>query len=233
MKNKLKNIIKKYYKLIIIFICLIFTLEMIYSVFSKEVMKRDVLGYKFISKYLISDVTIPIAKFITNFGGIIGLITIAIITFIILILNKRKLMGSLVIINLATAGALNQLLKRIIQRPRPTEYRLIEENGYSFPSGHSMVSAAFYGFFIYLIFKYVKNKHVKCISITLLSILIVLIGTSRIYLGVHYTSDVLAGFLISISYLVIFTSIVNDYLDPIENKKIKNKIEINKEEENV
>ena len=217
MKNKLKNIIKKHYKLIIIFICLIFTLEMIYSLFSKEVMKRDVLGYKLISKYLISDVTIPIAKFITNFGGIIGLITMDITTFIILILNRRKLMGSLVIINLAIAGALNQLLKRIIQRPRPTEYRLIEENGYSFPSGHSMVSAAFYGFFIYLIFKYVKNKHVKCISITLLS----LIGTSRIYLGVHYTSDVLAGFLISISYLVIFTSIVNDYLDPIENKKPK------------
>lgn len=233
MKNKLKNIIKKHYKLIIIFICLIFTLEMIYSLFSKEVMKREVLGYKLISKYLISDVTIPIAKFITNFGGIIGLITIAITTFIILILNRRKLMGSLVIINLAIAGALNQLLKRIIQRPRPTEYRLIEENGYSFPSGHSMVSAAFYGFFIYLIFKYVKNKHVKCISITLLSILIILIGTSRIYLGVHYTSDVLAGFLISISYLVIFTSIVNDYLDPIENKKSQNKIEINKEEENV
>lgn len=213
MKEKLKKFTKKYYKAIIVFICLLITMETVYSLFSQEVMKRDIVGYKLISKYLISDVTLPIAKFITNFGGVIGLTLIGIIVCTILVIKKKKLMGCLVLLNLAVSGALNQALKRIVQRPRPTEYRLIEENGYSFPSGHSMVSAAFYGFFIYLIFKNVKNKYIKWGSITLLSILIILIGTSRIYLGVHYTSDVLAGFVISISYLVIFTSIVNDYLD--------------------
>lgn len=213
MKEKLKKFTKKYYKAIIVFICLLITMETVYSLFSQEVMKRDIVGYKLISKYLISDVTLPIAKFITNFGGVIGLTLIGIIVCTILVIKKKKLMGCLVLLNLAVSGALNQALKRIVQRPRPTEYRLIEENGYSFPSGHSMVSAAFYGFFIYLIFKTVKNKYIKWGSITLLSILIILIGTSRIYLGVHYTSDVLAGFVISISYLVIFTSIVNDYLD--------------------
>ena len=91
---------------------------------------------------------------------------------------------------------------------RPTEYRLIEETGFSFPSGHSMVSMAFYGYLIYLIYKYVKNKYIKWISIVLLSILICSIGISRIYLGVHYTSDVLGGFLISVSYLVIYISAV-------------------------
>lgn len=211
--EKLKNFIKKYYKVIIVFICLTITLEMVYALFGNEVMKRDIIGYKFISKYLISDFTLPIAKFITNFGGVIGLIIIAIIISSILIIKKHKLMGFLIWLNLAISGGLNQILKRIVQRPRPTEYRLIEESGYSFPSGHSMVSAAFYGFFIYLIFKNVKNKHIKWISITALSMLIILIGISRIYLGVHYTSDVMAGFVISISYLVIFTSIVNDYLD--------------------
>ena len=213
MKEKLKKFTKKYYKAIIVFICLLITMETVYSLFSQEVMKRDIVGYKLISKYLISDVTLPIAKFITNFGGVIGLTLIGIIVCTILVIKKKKLMGCLVLLNLAVSGALNQALKRIVQRPRPTEYRLIEENGYSFPSGHSMVSAAFYGFFIYLIFKNVKNKYIKWGSVTLLSILIILIGTSRIYLGVHYTSDVLAGFVISISYLVIFTSIVNDYLD--------------------
>lgn len=211
--EKLKNFIKKYYKVIIVFICLTITLEMVYALFGNEVMKRDIIGYKFISKYLISDFTLPIAKFITNFGGVIGLIIIAIIISSILIIKKHKLMGFLIWLNLAISGGLNQILKRLVQRPRPTEYRLIEESGYSFPSGHSMVSAAFYGFFIYLIFKNVKNKHIKWISITALSMLIILIGISRIYLGVHYTSDVMAGFVISISYLVIFTSIVNDYLD--------------------
>ena len=110
-----------------------------------------------------------------------------------------------------TITVLNQLLKRILQRPRPTEFRIIEETGYSFPSGHSMVSMAFYGYLIYLIYKYVKNKYVKWILIALLSILICTIGVSRIYLGVHYTSDVLGGFLVSISYLILFISTVNKF----------------------
>ena len=231
MKEKLKKFIKKYYKAIIVFICLLITMEMVFALFAKEVMKRDIIGYRLISKYLISDVTLPIAKLITNFGGVIGLIILAIVVSTILIIKKKTLMGILIWVNLACSGLLNQILKRIVQRPRPTEYRLIEENGYSFPSGHSMVSAAFYGFFLYLIFKNVKNKYIKWSSISFLSLLIILIGISRIYLGVHYTSDVMAGFVISISYLVIFTSIVNDYLDkPKEkDKNLKGEIdEINR-----
>lgn len=86
------------------------------------------------------------------------------------------------------------------------------KHGYSFPSGHSMISAAFYGFLIYLIYKKVKNKKFKITLIIVLSILIVSIGISRIYLGVHYTSDVLAGFTVSVSYLIIYTSIVKKFI---------------------
>ncbi len=217
--NKLKNFLKKHYKIIIVFICLILTLEIVYDLFAKEVMLKDILGYKFISKYLINDTTLPVAKFITNFGGAWWLISLSIISLVLFIILKNKLIGFFIILNLAISGFLNQLLKNIVQRPRPTEYRLIDESGYSFPSGHSMVSAAFYGLFIYLIFKNVKNKYIKWGAISLLSILIILIGASRIYLGVHYTSDVLAGFLISISYLVIYTSIINDYLPNKDTKE--------------
>ena len=210
--DKLKNLIKKYYKLIIVFICLILTIEITYDLFAKEVMLKDILGYKFISKYLINDTTLPIAKFITNLGGVCFLISLTVISFITCIVLKRKLIGEFIVLNIMISSGLNQILKHIVQRPRPTEYRLIDETGYSFPSGHSMVSTAFYGLFIYLIFKNVKNKYIKWISIITLSILIILIGGSRIYLGVHYTSDVLAGFFISISYLIIYTSIINDYL---------------------
>ena len=135
---------------------------------------------------------------------------IATITLFIVIKNKK--IGISILSNVAIVTVLNQLIKRILQRPRPTEYRIIEETGYSFPSGHSMVSMAFYGYFIYLIYKYVKNKYVKWISIILLSLLICLIGISRIYLGVHYTSDVLGGFLISISYLIIYISAANKFI---------------------
>ena len=208
MKEKLKEFIVKNLKWIVLFICLIGFLALAEDVFNKEIMNGDIVGYKLVSTFLISDFATPIAKFITNFGGAIILIGLAFMLFIFI---KNKKIGVSIISNLAIITVLNQLLKRIVQRPRPTEFRIVEESGYSFPSGHSMVSMAFYGYLIYLIYKYVKNKYLKWISIILLSILICSIGISRIYLGVHYTSDVLGGFFISISYLIIYISAVNKF----------------------
>lgn len=208
MKEKLKEFIVKNLKWIVLFICLIGFFSLAEDVFNNEIMNGDIVGYKLVSTFLISDFATPIAKFITNFGGAIILIGLA---FMLLIFIKNKKIGVSIISNLAIITLLNQLLKRIVQRPRPTEFRIVEESGYSFPSGHSMVSMAFYGYLIYLIYKYVKNKYLKWISIILLSILICFIGISRIYLGVHYTSDVLGGFFISISYLIIYISAVNKF----------------------
>lgn len=208
MKEKLKEFTVKNLKWIILFICLIGFFALAEDVFNKEIMNGDIVGYKLVSTFLISDFATPIAKFITNFGGAIILIILAPMLFIFI---KNKKIGISVILNLVIITVLNQLLKRIVQRPRPTEFRIVEESGYSFPSGHSMVSMAFYGYSIYLIYKYVKNKYLKWISIILLSILICFIGISRIYLGVHYTSDVLGGFFISISYLIIYISAVNKF----------------------
>lgn len=209
MKEKVKDFIIKNLKWIILFICLVGFLAIAEDVFHKEIMMKDIIGYKLVSTFLISDFATPIAKFITNFGGAIFLIIATIILFILI---KNKKIGFSIILNLAVVTILNQLLKNILQRPRPTEFRIVEETGFSFPSGHSMVSMAFYGYLIYLIYRYVKNKYLKWILIVLLSILICTIGISRIYLGVHYTSDVLGGFLISISYLVIYISAVNKFL---------------------
>ena len=208
MKEKIKEFITKNLKWIILFICLTIFLGLAEDVFNKELMNGDIMGYKFVSTYLMSDFATPITKFITNFGGAIFIIILTVILFVII---KNKKIGISIISNLVIITAINQILKRIVQRPRPTEYRIIEETGYSFPSGHSMVSLAFYGYLIYLIYKYINNKHLKYISIILLSILICSIGISRIYLGVHYTSDVLAGFMISISYLIIYISAVNKF----------------------
>lgn len=204
-KVKIINIIRKNVQWIVLLVCLVIFLIIAEKVYSKEIMEADIIGYNFISETLISNSFTPIAKFITNFGGAIWLLLLIILSLIVF---KNKKIKIALVLNLIIATALNFILKNIVQRPRPTEFRIIEETGYSFPSGHSMVSMAFYGYLIYLTYKYIKNKYLKFGIITLLSLLIISIGISRIYLGVHYTSDVIAGFLLSIAYLIIFTKVV-------------------------
>lgn len=209
MLDKIKRIVRINYKWIICFACLILFLALAEDVFNHEIMNGDIVGYKFISTYLIRDSVTPIFKIITWFGSATCLLSLTLILFIVI---KNKKIGLLIGTNLVIVTILNQVLKFILQRPRPTEYRIINEIGYSFPSGHSMVSMAFYGFLIYLIYKNVKNKYLKLFLISMLSLLIVMIGISRIYLGVHYTSDVCAGFLISISYLVLYINLANRFI---------------------
>ena len=206
MLERIKNIIVVNYKWLIGFICLILFLALAEDVFNHEIMNGDIIGYKFISKYLIYNSLTPIIKFITFLGSAVWLIALTTILFVAV---KNKKTGYLIAINLVLVTVLNQTFKFILQRPRPTEYRVVNETGYSFPFGHSMISMAFYGFLIYLIYKNIKNKYLKFTLIGLLSFLIVSIGISRIYLGVHYTSDVLAGFLVSISYLILYIGLIN------------------------
>lgn len=208
--EKIKIFLIENYKWIILFICIVSLLVLIEDVMDKDIMTFDEKGYFIVSKYLISDTMNPIAKCITNFANMYWLIGTSIVLLMVL---KNKKTGLYIFINLGLSALVNFTLKQIIQRPRPIGHRIIDESGYSLPSGHSMVSMAFYGFLIYLIYKNVKNKYLKISVITLLSLLIISIGASRIYLGVHYTSDVLAGFLVAIAYLII-------YIHAISNVKI-------------
>ena len=202
---KLQNIRNK--RWIIVTICMTIFLIFAISIIKEESILIDQIGYNIISKYLISDFMTPIVKIVTQLASPIFLI---ILTILLIVVIKNNNIRKYICANLIISTVLNFGIKNILRRPRPDEFRIIEENGYSFPSGHSMVSMAFYGLLIYLIYKRVKNKYLKYGLITLLSIVIILIGLSRIYLGVHYTSDVLAGFLLGISYLIIFISIINE-----------------------
>ena len=148
-----------------------------------------------------NDLLTNFMKIITLFGSAYVIVPCCIILLFALKNKKNKILmtSNLVIITL-----LNQLLKCVFRRLRPIN-GIISESGYSFPSGHSMVSMAFYGFLIYLLYK--SNFKYKNIFIGLLIVLILLIGISRIYLGVHYPTDVFGGFLLSISYLLLFIEI--------------------------
>lgn len=108
------------------------------------------------------------------------------------------------VIVLASASLVNRWIKNMISRPRPVEdFRLVEAFNYSFPSGHSMSAIAFYGFLVYLTFKLVDNILLKIGLIILQIALILGIGLSRVYLGVHYPSDVLAGFAAGLFWLIV------------------------------
>ena len=96
----------------------------------------------------------------------------------------------------------NQILKNIFRRTRPLFKHLVKESCFSFPSGHAMVSFCFYGLIIYFIHK--SNLKHKRIYEILLIVIIVLIGLTRIYLGVHYFSDIIGGFLFGLLYLLLF-----------------------------
>ena len=218
----LKRIIEKNYKWIIAFLCLIIVIMMLEDIFENEQLTLDMVVYRLVILNLRSEPLTVIMKVITNLSSAYVLIAI---TIGILLFVKNKKVGLCVASNLVITTLLNQLLKYIIQRPRPDGYRLIAESGYSFPSGHSMVSMAFYGLIIYLIWKMVKNKKIKYISCGILGLLIPMIGFSRIYLGVHYASDVIGGFAISIVYLLLFTNIARSVLqlEKEKNYPMKNK----------
>ena len=218
----LKRIIEKNYKWIIAFLCLIIVLMMLEDIFENEQLALDMFVYRLVILNLRTEPLTTFMEIITNLSSAYVLIAI---TIGIWIFVKNKKVGWCVASNLVITVLLNQLLKYIIQRPRPDGYRLITESGYSFPSGHSMVSMAFYGLIIYLIWKMVKNKKIKYISCGILAILIPMIGFSRIYLGVHYASDVIGGFAISIVYLLLYTNITRSILQLKKEKKnnMKNK----------
>jgi len=116
--------------------------------------------------------------------------------------------GTCAAVNLVCAVALNVLLKQFVQRPRPDGFRLIAETGYSFPSGHSMVAMAFYGLLAWMVWHYERDRLVRWLCVIGFGLVIALIGISRIYLGVHYASDVIAGFCVSLIWLALYTKLV-------------------------
>lgn len=113
----------------------------------------------------------------------------------------------------------NILLKEVYDRARPTAFQMIEASGLSFPSGHAMFNLSFYGLLIYIIYKEIKNKKIKYLAISILSVLIISIGISRIYLGVHYASDVVAGFCAGFLWLIIALFVTNKIERNIKRKQ--------------
>ena len=195
--------------MILVLCSIIFTI-VTYKVVTNENIYIDDIVYNFMSDNVINDKITNIVKIITNITSPLVVIVTAII--LIIFIKNKKIKLSLMI-NLIGVTIINNLFKVIIARPRPDINRLVDETGYSFPSGHAITSMVFYGYLIYLIYKYVDNRKIKIPLMIFLILLIPIIGLSRIYLGVHYTSDVMGGFLLGVVYLIVFISSTKKYLD--------------------
>ena len=140
-------------------------------------------------------------KLITHSGDRDTVILLGIV--LLLVKSLRKKYGVKFAIAALSSTAIYQGMKYIFQRPRPDiALRLIEESGYSFPSGHSMNCLVSYGILAYLILKYCENARLAKIFSVGLGLIIILIGLSRVYVGVHFPTDVIGGWSLGIAVLV-------------------------------
>ena len=98
--------------------------------------------------------------------------------------------------------------KIIWQRPRPLAVAVYADHSWSFPSGHAILAVALYGFLAYFFWKNLKKRQHKIVALIFGLLIILAIGFSRLYLGVHYLSDVLAGYLVGMVWLGISIAMV-------------------------
>lgn len=173
-----------------------------------ESLKTDVLASfdTEISEYVTSFRNPSLTKYftiITDVGDIWGYFVVFLLCsllFYIFFKSWKYVLQIIAVLVLALSS--NLLLKQIINRARPDVEHLVTVKTLSYPSGHAMTAMAFYGFLIYLIFTFKIRKVVKFPLILILTFLILSIGISRIYLGVHFPSDVLGGFIAGFIWVV-------------------------------
>ena len=209
MITKLKKMISNNYMWICFILCICVLMLISYGVIQKSIFEFDIKIYEFLLRSR-NNILNLFFKGVTIFGNASTLIVFSILSIIFF---KDKIYKLLVPLNLAGIGLLNDILKRSFCRERPNNLRLIEETGYSFPSGHAMASTAFYGILIYITVTNVKNIKIRNLICTLLLILILLIDISRVYIGVHYASDVIAGTCVSICHLILLIKFLNNKVE--------------------
>lgn len=160
-------------------------------------------------------------QFITEIGDLYGYIVLtalSAIIFYVIFKNWRFVLE--IVFVLAISGLANVALKQVINRARPDAEHLVSVATLSYPSGHAMSAIAFYGFLIYLFYNFKLNVWVKTLTILTLGFLILAIGISRIYLGVHYPSDIAGGYIAGFIW-VIFCIVLFNVIDLLRKRRRK------------
>ncbi len=175
------------------------------EVWEKETLSFDVSVSEYVYKLRTSELDVFL-KFITNFGGIyLVFFTIAIVSA--LAIKKQYLKAVWFSLPIEISFIINLILKQVVGRSRPTISQIITETDFSFPSGHSSASVIFYSMLVALIFKLTKNLTIRILSTFFFAILVLLILFSRLYLGVHYLTDIIGGAVQSLIVILLFWNI--------------------------
>ncbi|WP_066254081.1 phosphatase PAP2 family protein [Neobacillus drentensis] len=168
----------------------------------------------------------PLLTKVMKLFTFIGSTPVVIVIIILLIIFLKKVLHhrlELIFLISAIIGSavLNQILKQVFHRIRPNFHRLIDISGYSFPSGHAMNAFTVYVTISFLLWRHIPSRWGRSLLICISTVMILAIGISRIYLGVHYPSDIIGGYLASGFWLAVAIWFFQYYKEKRYNKKLK------------
>lgn len=152
----------------------------------------------------------PIMRAISFIGSAYFLIPLMLVLAVYTVYKRKYYILKLLTISTLGSYITNFILKSIFSRTRPLDYFLVEQGGLSYPSGHSMVTMTFYMTLAYLFSKNIVDENKKKWIYIFASTMILLMGISRLYLGVHWPTDVIGGYLIGYIYFLISINLVKE-----------------------
>lgn len=207
--KKLPYIITAFITSVIVIVGINVFIELTEDLKSKYLASYDSL----ISKTIVSYRTPALTEyfiFMTNLGDTWGYLIVFVLCNLMfyLVFRSWKYVAELSLVMILALSS-DLILKKIINRARPDVKHLVAVNTSSYPSGHAMLAMAFYGLLIYLVFQFQISKILKYFLILLLVLAILSIGVSRVYLGVHYPSDVAGGYIAGFIWVVFCIMIFN------------------------
>ena len=179
-------------------------IEIAEQVVGREALTRFDLGLAECLRASATPASTSLWMIITRWGSLPVLGAIGIAVALLVLVRGPRLLLTAWVAALAGGFLLNLLLKQLFQRPRPAgAVGILHEPSWSFPSGHAMMSLVAYGMIAYLIAQATSRRLLQLTSVFIAAIMAVAIGASRLYLGVHYLSDVAAGYAAGLLWLAI------------------------------
>ncbi len=192
-EQKFKHGVFLFISLVVFVLFIIAFVNIVDELQEDEIKHFDDAVFIFIQS-LISDRLTAIMKVITYLGGVQWIVLFTLLVIILLLVYKKYSLALFLALTTSVGGGFNWVLKWLFKRERPDMEALIEQSGYSFPSGHSMGSFILYGSIAFILFRAFDYRYLKWISAFTGGLLVLFIGLSRVYLHVHYASDIIGGF---------------------------------------